>query len=192
MRDKFDEDFGDIEWVSQSELSIKTKIAKRKQNGWDVKNAARYKDPKFKQRHANSVSESNKAKAKDPKWLAANRAAQEKTRKPIHTPYGVFNSKGDAMDAGYKLGIDFGIKLKTHPHLYYYLEDGPGKTTYEKVYYMDFNYGNKLRTLHKQWCEINKQQPSANVDSWFRRMCKQYPDQYYVKTEPKREWGLEK
>lgn len=161
-------------------------VTKREENGWHEKNSARYNDPDYKAKHTTAVSEANVAKASDPKWLKANREAQAKTRKPIHTHLGVFESKGEADNAC--VGVSVSEKLKSMPHLFYYVEDGPGETTFENVYYLDGKTGNKLRPMHREWCEVNNETPSANVNSWFNRMCKQYPNKFYSQKEPKKIW----
>lgn len=167
-------------------------VQKREENGWTEKNAGRYDNPVFRKKQSEAVKKANPAldPTKRDAWLESTREGSKQLRKPVHTPYGIFESKSEAQKTGWDIGIDFGIKLKTHPHLYYYLEDGPGETTYEKVYYMDSGCGNKLRPMHEKWCELNNEKTYANYNSWFKKMCKLYPNQFYVKTEPKREWLL--
>jgi len=162
-------------------------VKKREKNNWHEKNVARYDDPEFKARHAESVRKANIAKAKDPAWLKANREAQEKTRKVfVLKGIGEFKGKKAAEDKLTELGIQPStMTMGKVPHLFYRKDLGPGKPTYETVFYTEFGIFNKRLRVYRRALELGLTKPYKNLGSWWTVFCKQNPEKRYSKHEEK-------
>ena len=155
---------------------------------------AKYRDQKFRKHTQKRLEGFEKSKAwrqTSEHWQTIQRKKIKNLEKAIITPYGEFSSKKDA-DAALKCKVQ--AKIKNFPHLYYYKEDGPGEIVYEKVYYTPHGYFNKMPSVIKMCADagVETAKTAKCYYSWWAKMCRIYPDQYYVKTEPKREWNLEK
>jgi len=80
------------------------------------------KTEEFKQAHAEGIN-----KREENGWEEKNAEAAKKRRKPIQTPYGRFESKGDAVKAMTNAevgnaGGKISVWLNTKPTEYYYIE----------------------------------------------------------------------
>lgn len=105
-------------------------------------------------------------------------------RKVCITPFGRIES---TLEVTRKHNVFFGSKRDQMPHLYYYEEDGPGKPTYENVYYTPYGV---FQTVKLATIEEKKHQKDLPV-TWFYIKKKKDPKNYYVKKEIRREWLLE-
>jgi hypothetical protein len=135
-----------------------------------------WKDPVRKEQHLQQIQdakENGSFKKSDDQKLAV---AASKMRSSIMTPFGEYDSFA-AFNADYP-DINVRDRMRLNPHQYYYTCKGPGETTYEWVYYTPKGFHKYMNTL----CDKYE----------FQKMSKKYPDQYYKKWEPKREWNVEK
>jgi len=114
----------------------------------------------------------------------------------IVTPYGEFHNQVTwREETGTKLS--FADKMRLLPHLYYYKDQGPGRTLYQKVYYSPYGVWYNSRGIWQVACakgcrEAVDFKPShANTYEWFHRMMRKQPKQFRIEKEPKREWDLE-
>ena len=114
-----------------------------------------------------------------------NKRNREVNGKEIVTPYGRYETISDFKN---EHGINFFDKMRFTPNLYYYLDEGP-KTKIEKVYYANGYCHNTSRKLYEV-LQVKSTATDRPWIRWFKKMMKEYPDQYYVKEEPKREWEL--
>ena len=142
-------------------------------------------------------SEINKELHKDGKW---REKIAEACRKPLVTPWGEFPSRKE-FDEWIRneltdIKINFQDKQQSLPHLYYYIEDGPGEVKFEDVKYTPYgccppkhDYFS-LKIIHKQACDAGDTEALKNKrgNEWFQKMSRRQPDNYYIKSEPKREW----
>jgi len=109
---------------------------------------------------------------------------------PVITPYGEFDSQAEFKR---ETGESFSNKSNVYPHLYYTKDKGIEKTTYQKIYYSPYGYHyKKIEVLRMaknagEFLEIDE----TRATDWFNQQKRITPDQYYFKTEPKREWALE-
>lgn len=174
MKDSFDKQFGDIDWVSNSELIKYTGYVK--------------------------LSKYNINKNKSKSVRKAKSASVLKGKKiDIVTPYGEYPGVGYFKQANPQCKT-FGDLHKTKPHLYYYKKDGPGEPTYETVLYSPYCYLPKLDTyiggskrMHQKAMDCGDEFALKYKDylAWWRRVKSKFPDNYYEKKEIKREWSLE-
>jgi len=113
--------------------------------------------------------------------------------KRIVSPMGTFRSVADLKEQ--RPEFYYG-KLEKLPHLYYFEEDGPGEPTYEKVWYSPYGvFAPKLRgKIYEKASETNFEGINDSKDKchWWNKMCRLYPNEFYMKKEIKREWDLEK
>ena len=107
------------------------------------------------------------------------------TRKVCVTPFGKFES---ATELKKQHGVFFNSKRDQMPHLYYYLDDGPGKPTYENVYCTPYGV---FQNIPHAAIEEQKHHKDLPV-TWFLIKKKKDQNNYYVKKEIKREWALTK
>ena len=111
---------------------------------------------------------------------------------PIQTPYGVFQTQSEFKE---KTGWNYGDKCKMLPHLYYKIEDGPGEAPYENVWYSPWmTVGTRGRAkMYAKASELNFENFNNMKDkfSWWQKVCRLHPEDFYVINEPKREWNLE-
>jgi hypothetical protein len=121
-----------------------------------------------------------------------------KGMREIVTPYGEFKCIAEFNDYINKAETFFFNKKKKNalPHLYYYKDEGPGEPTYETVFHSPYGIaGNKhrYRLIETKAIEANDQVYLSHKckNSWWHKMCKLYPDQYYETREIRREWDLE-
>jgi hypothetical protein len=112
----------------------------------------------------------------------------------IVTPEGTFDCIAEWKNLK-KVKGNFLNKTQQMPHLYYYEDEGPGETTYETVFYSPM-LTSRLRTpifekaLECNYENINEYKPKSRPN-WWNKMKKLYPNEFYEKLEPKREWDLE-
>ena len=111
------------------------------------------------------------------------------------TPYGEF--KGNKNEFRKFTGKDRDGCVRYKPHLFYLKKNGPGEVTTEKVYYSPYGAFQNSKEIW-QLAVVNKCKfatvnwETNDYSPYFKKMMKKYPDQYYTKVEPKREWELEK
>lgn len=135
-------------------------------------------EEKRKELHANG------AFAKDDDHRA-NLAASK--GKEFNTPFGVYPSfyhfKKDHPS------INVRDRLRLNPHQYYYVDIGPGKETYETVFYTPYGRHKYLKSMFER--AKAAEDKNANVKdakTWFKKMKKKSPTEYYCRTEVKIEW----
>ena len=144
-------------------------------------------DPQWKENNQRQLQRNNT----DPEILARRYEANKVTWKSVTGPQGVFD-KVSAFQS--ETGMNFNDKRRLLPHLYYYTADGPGEVKTEKVYYTpQGHYPSMLCAQEMDGTGFADYQHLVHKPhiKWFKGMMKKYPDQYYIKTEPKREWILE-
>ena len=182
IRDEFDKQFGDIEFHSDAEL--RKEEWKRKQ-----KEGARKKrlDPEYlaKIRKVNSNPERRAAISK-------------KNMKSIESPFGTYASQKE-FDAAKIIGARWIDRHQVMPHLYYYTDTGPGEVTYENVVntplgkWRSRGSGNAIGGVQLAFVtHVKNNDPLAvglnDISNWWRKMKRDYPDQFFVSKEPKKEW----
>ena len=106
----------------------------------------------------------------------------EKASKPVVTPFGEYKSVRDAIN-NCPVALEGAMKLK--PHLYYYKDQGPGKPTYETVVKTPQGTFNGVRPAFQK---ITGRKDDGGR-TWWKKITKLYPKEYYKAVEPKREWG---
>ena len=184
------------------EMAAKEKTLSKRQIVNQITNGNRKDDEDYKdtmKRINNNRSQewkdnlaANKHKIYESAGFKASRQkmAQERS-KPVVTPYGEFKSQQEFKRI---TGLAWTNKIKVYPHLYYNKEDGPGVAPTEKVYYTPYGYHYKkievLRMAKNNGMFTDVDETRAS--DWFKQISRNNTDQYYVKTEPKREWNLEK
>jgi hypothetical protein len=168
--------------------------------------------------HQKMVKERNKKTAESSAWKEAQRKGAikkyeedpeynkkrikslRKTKgKECHTPYGIFSCAAEFNEQGLTK-CNFADNMKIKPHLFYYTENGPGEPLYETVLYspygclpkLDTNIGGTKR-LYQLALDAKDEFAMKYKDygAWFRRVKRDWPDEYYEKQEIKREWALE-
>ena len=119
----------------------------------------------------------------NPNYAKVQAQRAQKAWKAIITEYGEFENVKEYEKSRLSdpLRPGWSDRKKQMPHLYYIKQDGPGKTTYEKVVYAD---GKQYQSVRQFTID------SGKGVYWFQQMCKKYPDRYFIKTEPRREWLL--
>ena len=125
------------------------------------------------------------------KSTAQVKAMAESRMSAFQTPFGVFNSLFEFRSEHPDINIRDRFRLI--PHLYYSIENGPGETTYENVFYTPYGCHKYLNKLYP--IAVAAGDPNTNVKhikDWFYKMERNDPENYYRKTEPKREWELKK
>lgn len=133
------------------------------------------------------------ARSCDPKWQKEHKQRMRKLNNvPVITPYGEFECKKDFNEA---TGFLFSEKTKSMPHLYYEKEKGPGEPTYETVF--NCPYGKFGQRRKKEMFVAAEEQGNTEITNlkckhtWYNKMKKLYPNDFYETTEVKREWDLE-
>ena len=117
---------------------------------------------------------------------------------PVCTPYGEYASQLDFDRAGV-INSRFVDRKKHLPHLYYLKHEGPGVATYENVVYTPWgvfkHQGNShspggVKQAFAQACAQGDEfaQGYKDMQSWWTRCKKLWPEKYYVKRETRREW----
>lgn len=124
--------------------AIQEMVKKRSNGPWKEKNlkflTELSENPKWKKKHDNAMSKLSKDltwlenqkkaganRSKDPKWQENHKKAINATKKMIQTPYGIFESRVDAVRYMSDLGIINASRkvdawLKSKPDEYYYLD----------------------------------------------------------------------
>ena len=145
-------------------------------------------DPEFKEK-MKSVYAKRTAKGPSQKQLESAKQQGLNQRHKIQTPFGVYNG---LLKTAESLGIAVGSlqqKMKDMPHLYYDVDKGPGETTFEKVWYTPYgetNHYNKRTIMRK----AGVTSISLSFVKWFAQKADVDPDNWYMRLEPRREWGL--
>lgn len=136
-----------------------------------------------------ATTAASRRKAQDPAWLAACQAAQELRKTDYQTPYGVVRGVQACTD----LGFDIQEKIKSLPHLYYRLSEGPGAELTEKVYYSPWMTSNSIKKIYQRGQELMlHKRTHKDITCWYKHQCKNFPNCFYTKIEVKREWDLKK
>ena len=138
------------------------------------------------------------ARRKTKEYKESMKKVGESLSKPCITPYGKFKSNAAFMR--HLPGVGLHGKRDVMPHLYYYEEDGLGKPTYEDVYYTPYGYSTVQKNLFyhslKQGCPIAKKYDDASkgtaIGKWKDECFVKGSKDYYVKSEKRREWYLDK
>ena len=136
-----------------------------------------------------SIKSSNNWKDADyiEKVMASQRIA-------ISTPFGNFISQSEFYK---QTKLNFKDKNKEMPHLYYVTNKGPGKPTYEAVYFSpEGEFKNKKQAFisaqNKNNLKVKSQKTGEftieKYQTWWNKVSKQYPRDYYTKTMIRREW----
>lgn len=133
----------------------------------------------------------NKRLKDDPKWKEAHAKGVLTYSEETMTPMGLFPSMNDWIRK-YKVpgGRSF---LKSLPHLFYQIKTGPGKPTYERIYYTPFG-SCATSEIAYELAKSNKE-PNAvklrNIGGWWLKMATLHPKEYFVKFEKAKYWPLE-
>lgn len=113
-----------------------------------------------------------------------------KTGKPVMTAYGRY-----PMISEYQRQHPlhhFDRDKEAMPHLYYFIDKGPGKTTYEKILYTPYgkvpNQLGFLRWMRKHHPNEYRLNEYKDRGSWFGMLRREYPKDFYFKTEVRIEW----
>jgi len=154
---------------------------KHKDKEWQANLVTKALANRYTQEYKDKLAAGIAKRNANPDWGKKHGIA---TRKVCVTPFGEFES---ASELKKQHGVFFNSKRDQLPHLYYYKEDGPGKVTYENVYYTPYGVFHtvKLATIEEQ--KHHKDLPVT----WFNIKKKKDQNNYYVKKEPRREWSLE-
>ncbi len=127
---------------------------------------------------------------------ATSKRMREQKQKSICSPFGVFASRKDMHNTLSKRfeHTDFHRRPTQLPHLYYYIEDGPGKPTQEKIF--NTVYG-KAPNILWHWEQAIKagcieaakvKDPQEKCCEWFNKMKKRDPEHWYKTNEDAVEW----
>lgn len=192
MKDEFDKLTESIAWPSDKELkqSRRAKVMaqhNKKRKFWSEEKKAQW------------LANCSKAQKKNAKTSAFR--LTEARKKPFRAgPYGDFDCKQafDLSASAQKLKINGGDKMIELPHLYYYIEDGPGETIYQWVVYTPYGVGPKnagRKSILADLFRLAKKAKDPYATSyspaeWFSKMKRKDPKNYYEKWEPKREWSI--
>ena len=154
-------------------------------------NEERFKDPEVKKKISDEMKNAWQDEEFRNNKIESLRNGVKSKR--IVCPLGTFRSIIDMVEQCPELKF-YWLKLKVYPHLYYFEEDGPGEPTYEKVWYSPIMITNNRQNIIKKAKETNYENINdfKDVLSWWRKMCRLYPNDFYMKKEIKREWDLEK
>ena len=146
----------------------------------------------------------NKKYKEDPEYNKKRITSLRKIKgRKCQTPFGCFASAADFNEQNLTT-CNFVDNMKMKPHLYYYIDIGPGDIKYEDVLYTPYgifpktNVGTQPNSggKDKAFAKAKEQKDAMALKykdkyAWWSRMCKLYPNKYYIKNEPKREWLLE-
>ena len=152
-------------------------------------------DPNIGRRAFNRVSAKNKTHYNNrknglKKWWSDDRRKQlselnvKEKGKVIVSPYGEFESRTLFEK---QTGKWFSRKRKSMPHLYYEKAKGPGEVSYETVFHSPYGSHNTMRFLFLK----SKNAEYKSQRTWWNKMKKLYPDDFYETREIKCEWDLE-
>jgi len=172
----------------QNALKKRRKLEKTKEYQDKKKKVAQQtaSDPKWKEQHNKQLNRMNT----DPEILANRYEANKVTWVSVTSPQGVFDKVGDFAEA---TGMSFNDKKRLLPHLYYITNEGPGEAKTEKVYYTPSGYFPSMAMAQeadgREWENYEQLSFKPHI-KWFKGMMKKYPEEYYVKVEPKRDWIL--
>lgn len=164
-------------------------VAKREQNHWYEKNAARQLDPEYRKRHAEAVRRGNPATDPERKeaWRQASMEAWQRQRIGYSVEGREFDSKGLALEFCRKYTGNTTDLSQKQPHIMYPTDRGPGEPTVMKFFVTEHGEFRKLRTMQQQLFEqghIDK--ISANTNSWWKNYCAADPGQRYTHHRPTR------
>lgn len=137
--------------------------------------------------HANRTAANRRLK-NDPKWREAHAKGVLNYSEAVITPHGKYQSMAKWIEEHNKPGgRSF---LKSLPHLFYKVEDGPGESTYERTYHTPYG---KCATdkFAYELCK-SKEEPNAvklhNIAGWWIKMAALYPNDYYITFEEAKYW----
>jgi hypothetical protein len=126
------------------------------------------------------------------KWKEAHAKGVLSYSEETMTPMGVYPSMSQWLKENNKPGgRSF---LKSLPHLFYQTKDGPGKPTYERIYYTPFGACASEKHCYSL-CRENKEVNSLklrNIGGWWLKMATLHPKQYFIKFEKACYWPIEK
>lgn len=215
IKDDFDKEFGDIQWMSNRELNHETSRLKNKKA--QLNRYKRYTEAEKEELRLKKLEGIKKNKEKSDWNERLARATKkrkqtlkdeknrkeyrqkylDKTAKTIVTPYGEFPGvrffEDNILSNTSTPGAGFASKKRAMPHLYYVKEKGPGKETHERVFNSPVGRGKDRKKIYERAEEINLHNICDYRDkySWWNKMKKLYPNEFYESTEIKREWDLE-
>ena len=134
----------------------------------------------------------NRETQKTKQWKDAHAKGVLNYSEAVITPHGEYQSMSAWMQEHNKPGGR--ILLKSLPHLFYKVEDGPGKQAYETI--CNTPYGVAITTRHAKELAMQNKEPNAikmkNVEGWWLKMCVQHSKDYYRSYEVAVYWPLEK
>jgi len=190
-----------IEW-DLVEISIKTKEVWTKEKEYeqnklnDEINKENKKEYQQTEEYKLKKEKSLENRSNNLEWKKKlSKSARERRGRTVITEIGTFPSRADFTDAWKeKFGKLPGDKFRYLPHLYYNEDTGPGEVSTETVFHSPFGKaGGRGRTKIFKLAEKSGKTDISNYKdkgSWWYKMCKLYPKEYYITVEPKRDWDL--
>jgi len=167
MKDSFDKQFGDIEFISNTELTAETR--NKKLSIASTNNAKqRINTPGFK-----AAQKRKKSLVKQKSWRESHNKGCDAFRKPVVTPKGTFDSMKSAADAYNIHTSSMQQKIQWHADEFYYVEDGPGVKITGKAWNIVTPFG-EYRTA----ADFDTQ-----TDFIFTEKRKSLPHLYYYKKD---------
>lgn len=195
-------------------MAKKTKISSDPFKGFEF--------PTAEQIHKDTLKEKNIIQAKDPAWQKAQREGaikaiekdptyyERRTKslmatkaRPIVTPYGEFTNQILFNNKKF-VKCTFHDCKNMMPHLYYYVDEGPGEPTYEEVLVTPYHiypagqnvaYGSWKDNAYKDAIKYKcVTEPKRNKDGpgWYDRVQRTWKHLYYTEKRIKIEWNLQK
>lgn len=165
-------------------------VIKKRKKATQKAAQTRKNNPKF----GKKIADLNRKRAEDKnsEWSINQRlGARKRAYEPVASPQGIFDSQIEWREkTGSK--FPFSHKMKTHPHLYYKVKDGPGEIIMDKTYYSPYVVSNSPKQFRKflQDLDIIDASKFARFDNWFDYMCNNY-NGYEMKIEPRRDFDDE-
>jgi hypothetical protein len=148
----------------------------------------RYKFPGGEEKRIKFLEKAKITMSYHPKIVEARNKIHEEQSKEIVTPFGNFISYNEANR---NIPVDLAKKLKSHPHLYYFKEHGPGEITYEDVYNTPYGKSNKRSDVYT-FCKSNNEYWTTKTTHnahWWKKVSTLNSSEYFISNEPKFEWS---
>lgn len=177
--------------------------------------------PSEKEISKETKKEFNKIQAKDPAWQKAQREGaikaiekdptyykrRTKSRmatiaRPIVTPYGEFTNQVLFNNKKF-VKCTFHDCKNMMPHLYYYVDEGPGEPTYEEVLVTPYHvYPAGNNNTNGSWKDrayndaikyncVTEPKRNKDAPGWYVRLERSWQHLYYTEKRIKIEWYLE-